>query len=127
MKTITRVLYSFLMTGAGIMHFLKRENFKRIMPPVIPFRSFFVLFTGVCEILAGIALLFNIFRKSASVLLEVFLVLIFPVNMYMAIKKMPLRPGDKAHPVALWLRLPLQLPLISGARSWRKEKNQSPQ
>jgi len=121
MKMITRLLYSFILMTAGILHFTRKKNFVFIMPKIIPFRPFFVLFTGICEILAGIALFFNLFKKLAGTLLTIFMLLIYPVNIYMAIKKMPLGPNQKAYPAALWLRLPLQIPLIIGAYRWSLE------
>lgn len=125
MKKITRLLYSFILMTAGILHFTRKKNFVFIMPKIIPFRPFFVLFTGICEILAGIALFFNLFKKLAGTLLTIFMILIYPVNIYMAIKKKPLGPNQKANPAALWLRLPLQIPLIIGAYRWSLEGKKS--
>ncbi len=121
MKNLTRILYSIVLLIAGILHFTRKRNFIYIMPKVIPFRPFFVLFTGICELMAGIALFFNLFKRLTGMLLTIFMILIYPVNIYMTFKKKPLGPKQKAHPVALWLRLPLQIPFIVGAYRWSKE------
>ena len=125
MRDITRILYGVLMVTAGILHFVKKSIFILIMPRKMPFKSFLVLFTGICEILAGIALLLNASRRLAGILLTIFMVMVYPVNIYMAFKKKTLGKKNSVHPIILWLRLPLQYPLIAGAYRWSKTETKN--
>ncbi len=80
------------------------------MPDWIPAHYSLVLFTGVCEILGGIGLLFGRTRYFAARSLAVFLLAVFPVNIHMAVNSQ-LFPAIS--PILLWVRLPLQFGLIA--------------
>ena len=69
-----------------------------------------VLVTGIFEILFGLALLIK--RPSQCLKNTINLLLaVFPANIYMAVKKLPL--GDKQLPTwQLYLRLPMQFVLM---------------
>ncbi len=68
-----------------------------------------VLVTGIFEILFGLALLIK--RPSQCLNNDSFLLAVFPANIYMAVKKLPL--GDKQLPTwQLYLRLPMQFVLM---------------
>ncbi|MHD0449146.1 DoxX family protein [Staphylococcus cohnii] len=115
MKSILRFLYSFLLIFAGIAHFTKKEGFIRTVPEILPAQSFIVKFTGVLEVLFGILLWIKKGQSVTSKLLALFMVSVFPANINMAIKEIPFQPGGKPNKLILWLRLPLQIPLIIGA------------
>lgn len=115
MKVFFRTLYSIILLGAGILHFLQEKSFRRIIPKFIPFRKTIVLLTGVFEIIFAITLWLKKGQEITSKLLAFFMVAIFPANIYMAIKRIPIRGREKANPWLVWLRLPLQIPLIIGA------------
>lgn len=115
MKRFFRVLYSILLFGAGILHFLREKNFRKIVPKVLPFRKFIVLITGVFEIIFAILLWVKKGQNITSKLLALFMVAVLPANLYMAVKKIPFQAGKEPNPWILWLRIPLQIPLIIGA------------
>ncbi|PTE89906.1 hypothetical protein BUY36_15220, partial [Staphylococcus cohnii] len=54
-------------------------------------------------------------QAVTSKLLATFMIAVFPANVNMAIKEIPFQPGASPNKIILWLRLPLQIPLIIGA------------
>ncbi|MUV37766.1 hypothetical protein JNUCC1_01572 [Lentibacillus sp. JNUCC-1] len=115
MKLFFRGLYSAILFGAGVLHFVREPVFRRIVPKALPFRRGIVLITGVFELMFSVLLWVKKGQQITSKLLALFMVAVFPANVYMAVKKIAVRPGDNANPWLLWLRLPLQIPLIAGA------------
>jgi uncharacterized membrane protein len=110
------IVLAGIFVGMGVMHFLPGS--RRVMAKMIPPRLRFagplrpevlVAFTGVCEIAGGIGLLIPWTRVAAAVLLAVFLVAVFPANVYAA--RHPERFGRAAFPLVP--RLIAQLVLIA--------------
>jgi uncharacterized membrane protein len=103
---------------AGINHFIHPAMYIAIMPPYIPWPSGCVYLTGVAEVMGGVGVLipkgfvFPRTRKTAAWGLVALLICIWPVHFNMC-----LHPGDyPSVPLwAIWLRLPLQIPLIGWA------------
>ncbi|WP_121616429.1 DoxX family protein [Virgibacillus halodenitrificans] len=108
MKKIALYLFAALFILAGIGHFLLDSFFIAAMPEWVPFRTAIVYVSGVVEILLAITLLNTSTRKPAGVFIAIFLVLVFPVNIYMAFTPEKFSVSE----YALWLRLPLQFVLI---------------
>jgi uncharacterized membrane protein len=97
--------------GAGVLHFVKTNNYLKIMPPYIPWHRPLVLLSGFFEMLGGAALLVPAIRRAAAWGLVALLIAVFPANLYMAAH--PVEAGAAGVPAALlWLRLPLQLLLV---------------
>jgi len=108
---IQRIGLALLFVTAGLFHFLIPQTYVAIMPSYLPAPLPLVYISGLCEILGGLGLLFNPpVRRWAAWGLVALLIAIFPANLNMAINhaNFPAIPAW-----ALWLRLPLQLPLIS--------------
>lgn len=104
-----RILFAALFIVAGTLHFIATPVYLMIMPPILPAPRLLVQISGACEILGGIGLLNPATRPLAAWGLIALLVAVMPANIWMAM--------DHAHwpriPAwALWLRLPLQAPLI---------------
>lgn len=115
LKTVLRLLYGAGFLFAGIAHFKRSKGFEAIVPAVLPFKKAIVAISGVIEIVYGVLLLLNRGTTFVTKTLPGFLTAVFPANVYMAVKNIPL--GDKKLPVwALWGRLPLQWLLIKGAK-----------
>lgn len=114
MKLIKLLLKTLLGLGfytAGVLHFLREPNFTKIVPGYIPFKKEIVYISGVIEIIMGAYLIIKKPSESAKKLINTFLLGVFPANIYMARKGIPL--GDKRLPKsALYGRLPLQFALI---------------
>ena len=126
MKQFFRILYSAILFGAGILHFIREPGFRRTIPKIIPFRRFFVLISVVFEIVFSVLLWVRKGQQITGEILALFMVAIFQANVYMAVKKIPFPPRKQANPWVLWLRLPLQIPLIFGAlKLGRKDNNKT--
>jgi uncharacterized membrane protein len=100
---------SFLYLGAGIYHFFNPRLYLRIMPPYIPFHSPIVYVSGILEIIFAALLIPETTRSFGAWSIIVFLILVFPANVQMALD------FKKRNHRFLWIayaRLPLQFILI---------------
>lgn len=55
------------------------------MPPMIPFPTAVVIFTGLAEIAGGIGILLPPFRKAAAIGLALYAIGVYPANVYQAL------------------------------------------
>ncbi len=102
------MLGTFLV-GMGALHFLVPRAFDRLVPTALGPASLWVLLSGAAEIVSGAALLRPSTQRAGAWGAAATLVAVFPGNVKMAV--------DAGAPVdavgtAVWLRLPLQLPLV---------------
>lgn len=103
---------------AGINHFTNTRFYLAMMPPYIPWPRAMVCVSGLAEILGGIGVLipdgfvFPRTRAAAAWGIVALLIAVSPVHINMC-----LHPEQfPAIPLwIIWLRLPLQLPLIGWA------------
>jgi len=104
-----RILFSILFIAAGSLHFLIPQVYVRIMPPYLPAHLQLVYLSGLFEILGGLGLFLPATRPAAAWGLIALLIAVMPANIQMVID----HARFPAIPLwALWLRLPLQIPLI---------------
>ena len=101
------MLLSLGMAAMGIAHLIVPSPFVRVMPAYLPYPEALVFVSGVAEIAGGVGLLVPRLRKAAGWGLVLLLAAVFPANVDMA-----LHPQFGIPPWLLWLRLPLQIPLI---------------
>ena len=94
---------------AGFAHFLRPEMYVRVMPSYIPWALAMVYISGVAEVLGGIGVLVPRTRIFAAWGLVLMLISFLPVHVNMCLH--PSRFPEVPLWV-IWLRLPLQLPLI---------------
>ncbi|MDZ7805889.1 MAG: DoxX family membrane protein [Gracilimonas sp.] len=106
-----RYLIGSLFTLAGILHFLKPEFFKKIMPDYLPWHKPFVLISGFFEIAGGIGLMIDSLQTYAAWGLILLLLAVLPANIEMFLKYYRKR-GFTSFVWALLFRLPLQFVLI---------------
>jgi uncharacterized membrane protein len=100
--------------AAGFGHFFFTGSYMRIMPDYLPAHRELVLLSGAAEIAGGLGVLLPATRRTAAWGLVLLLIAVMPANIWMV--QHPERfPGVPLW--AMWLRLPLQLPLIWWA--WR--------
>jgi uncharacterized membrane protein len=110
-----RIILALLFMGAGAMHFIAPQAYVGIMPPYLPAHLALVYVSGFFEMLGGAGLLgpadFRGFpaQSVAAWGLVALLIAVLPANVQMVIDharfgSIPLW--------ALWLRLPLQIPMI---------------
>lgn len=114
MRVFLRTLYSIILFGAGVLHFVREPVFRNIIPNIFPVKKAIVLISGFFEIIFSILLWVKKGQRFTSKILAFFMIAVFPANIYMAVKRIGIKPGKKANPWLVWLRLPLQIPLIIG-------------
>lgn len=102
-----RIALSTLFAFTGVSHFLLTEPMAQMVPPPFPPVAT-VYATGVLEILGAIGLLLPGSRRLAAWCLFVFLVAVFPANVYAAMNATDLG-GHVGGPAYLWQRAPLQI------------------
>ena len=111
-STFSRTLAGLVFVVAGSLHFLAPGAYERIMPPYLPLHRELVYLSGACEVLGGLGLLPRRTRSAAGVFLILLLLAVLPANVQML-----LDARDAGKPSwwvgLLWLRLPLQMVLIS--------------
>jgi uncharacterized membrane protein len=117
---IGRVVMGLLYIGAGTLHFLVTRSYERIMPAYLPAHHELVLLSGIAEIAGGVGVLVPGRRRAAAWGLVLLLIAVMPANIEMA-RHPELFPNIP--PWALWLRLPLQLPLIWWAYRYTQLEN----
>jgi len=99
----------FAFTALG--HFVKRDEMAAMLPASMPARPTLVILSGVLEALLAILILLPRYSRMAGLAIGVFLVLVTPINVHAAIKRVDFG-GHAAGPRYLALRLPLQLALL---------------
>ncbi len=107
-----------LFIAAGALHFIRPQMYARIMPPALDHAAELVAISGLAEIAGGVGLLVPQTRRSAAYGLIVLLIAVWPANIFMATEAEQFSAVAPAW--ALWLRVPLQLPLIWWV--WRVRK-----
>jgi len=105
-----RITLALLFLAAGALHFVIPRTYTAIMPSYLPAHLALVYISGFFEMLGGAGLLFNPpIRTIAAWGLVALLIAVLPANLNMALH----HASFPAIPLwTLWLRLPLQLPLI---------------
>lgn len=117
---LAHTLLAGLFVLAGINHFRDPAFYLAMMPPYVPMHELMVQISGVAEIGLGILLLNKRTTQIAAWGLIALLVAVLPANLYMAMNP-ELFPD--VSPTALWLRVPMQLPLMWWAWLYTKERS----
>jgi uncharacterized membrane protein len=107
-----RIALAAVMAFAASGHFVQTEPMSQMLPPWVPMRVPIIRATGVLELAIAAALLVPRLARPTGIFLIVYLILIFPSNVYAAIERVPMG-GHAMGPKYLWARAPLQLILIA--------------
>jgi uncharacterized membrane protein len=108
---------SVVYVAAGAGHFFVTRAYVRIMPDYLPAHRELVLLSGAAEIAGGVGLLIPPTRRTAAWGIILLLIAVLPANLWMV------QHPDRYPNIplwALWLRLPLQLPLLWWAWQYTK-------
>lgn len=100
----------------GFSHFKFQKGMVMMIPDYIPAKLFWVYFTGVLEIAAGIGLMIPPLREFTAVSLICFYVLVFIANIHSSKKNINIFKADHTGPGMKYLyirRIPMQLILIA--------------
>ncbi|MDY7544359.1 MULTISPECIES: hypothetical protein [unclassified Cryobacterium] len=119
LQFVLRCLLAVFFFGAGVTHFIPvvQRTMAAMIPPGLRFTGLFgargpvvlVVFTGVCEMLGGLGLLWPPTVGVTGLMLVVFLIAVFPANAFAA--RDPQRFGRAAIP--LRIRVIEQVALIA--------------
>ena len=113
LKRNIRVVVAIAMIAIGVLHFANPDPFVKIVPAYLPSPRGLVLLSGFFEVAGGVGLLIERTRRLAAWGLVALYVSVFPANLYQAMNHIAFDPSHPIPPVVLWLRLPLQIPLIA--------------
>lgn len=112
LKAVGRVIFALLFVGACVFHFIEAQGFANMLPDFVPYRLFIIYATAILEFALAVLLLIPSTSRRTGVWTAIYLVLIFPANIYAAIFHIPAPGSDYTSPVALWVRLIFQPLLI---------------
>jgi uncharacterized membrane protein len=119
-KEIFRGILAVSMATVGVLHFIKPEQFAKIVPSLLPYPTALVYISGFFEILGGIGILIPFISVAAAWGLIVLFIAVFPANINQAINSIPIE-GIPYNPLFYWIRLPFQAVLIAWA-GWYTQK-----
>ncbi|KUY17579.1 hypothetical protein BAZ12_01530 [Elizabethkingia miricola] len=100
----------------GFSHFKFQKGMALMIPDFIPYKMFWVYFTGVLEIAAGIGLMIPQLREITAILLIVFYTVVFIANINSSKKRINIFKADYTGPGMKYLykeRIPMQIILIA--------------
>ncbi|QQV01290.1 MULTISPECIES: hypothetical protein [Chryseobacterium] len=99
----------------GFSHFKFQRGMAMMIPDFISAKMFWVYFTGILEIAAGIGLMIPSLRAMTAIFLIVFLILVFVANINSSQKNINIFKADFSGPGMNYLyreRIPMQIILI---------------
>lgn len=124
-KEILRGVLAVCIIVVGITHFIRPEQYARIVPPQLPYPFELVYISGFFEILGGIGLLIPYVSVAAAWGLIALFIAVFPANINQAINNIPI-DGIPHHQALYWARLPFQAVLIAWAWWYTRKPEQQP-
>ena len=68
-----RILFTLIFFLSGVTHFTDMENYISLMHEAIPFRTFWILISGVVELVGATMILFNRSARAGGWLIVLFL------------------------------------------------------
>ncbi|MBA2299289.1 MAG: DoxX family protein [Chloroflexi bacterium] len=107
-----------LFAGSGVLHLIRPEMFRPLVPATLPAPDAIVAISGLAELICAAGLVTH--RSWAGLSSAALLVAVFPGNVQFALDQTAAPGGDPRVIAAAWLRLPLQVPLIWAALQARR-------
>jgi uncharacterized membrane protein len=110
--------------GSGVLHMVAPHFYRRIVPAPLKRREAEVVaLSGVAEIACALLLLHPHTRRAGALATAILLVAVFPANVQMALDGgYPDAPFPANSRLGAWLRLPVQVPLVLWALSFREDR-----
>ena len=108
---IGRAALAVMLIVTGISHFTSTDLMIEIMPDFMPAKREIIYFTGICELLAVVGLLWDKTAKLTAVMLIIFFLAVLPANIAGSIKQVQLG-GMESGAIYLLFRIPLQVLFI---------------
>ena len=125
LKEIWRVILSVALIVVGITHFVKPEEYAKIVPPQFGDKFAMVYISGFFEILGAVGLLIPFVSVAAAWGLIALFIAVFPANIYQAIHSIPIE-NIPHHPLLYWFRLPFQAVFIAWAWWYTRKPEEQP-
>jgi len=100
----------------GFSHFKFQKGMAMMIPDFIPGKMFWVYFTGILEIAAGVGLMIPSIREITAILLIIFYVMVFIANINSSKKNINIFKADFTGPGMKYLykeRIPMQIILLA--------------
>lgn len=104
-----RLFLIAILSTSGVLHFLRPGPFIAIVPRSLPRRAELVAISGAAELACAGMLAHRATRAWGGPITAALFAAVFPANVSMALRSGARPPWYRA---ALWLRLPLQVPLV---------------
>jgi uncharacterized membrane protein len=104
-----RLFLIALLTTSGVLHFLRPAPFVSIVPRRLPHKAGLVAISGAGELVCAALLAHPAGRRLGGIASALLFAAVFPAHVPMALRSGSRPPWFR---VALWLRLPLQIPLV---------------
>jgi uncharacterized membrane protein len=123
-KEILRGILAVCIIIVGITHFLRPEQYARIVPPPFPPLTS-VYLSGLFEILGGIGLMIPFVSVAAAWGLIALFIAVFPANIYMTLHNIKIE-GIPQNQLLYWARLPFQAVLIAWAYWYTRQPEKQP-
>ena len=89
-RHVIALLMGISLVYVGIAHFLDPNWFEPIVPSIIGFPTFWVLLSGLCEVILGCLLILPKSRRLAAIGLVFLLIVLYSANMNMWINNIEL-------------------------------------
>ncbi|NWF59630.1 MAG: DoxX family protein [Fischerella sp.] len=112
-KEILRGVLAVSIIIVGITHFLRPDQYARIVPPPFPPLAS-VYISGLFEILGSIGLMIPFVSVAAAWGLIALFIAVFPANIYMTLHNIKIE-GIPHNQLLYWVRLPFQAVFIAWA------------
>jgi uncharacterized membrane protein len=123
-KEILRGVLAVSIIIVGSTHFLRPEQYARIVPPPFPPLAS-VYISGFFEILGGIGLLIPFVSVAAAWGLIALFIAVFPANIYMTLHNIQI-DGIPHNQALYWARLPFQAVFIAWAYWYARHPERQP-
>src|SRR5262245_61375979 len=119
------VMGLFYVVG-GVLHLVRPDLYRPMMPPYLPAHDFLIRLSGVGELVLGLLVIDPVVRVWAAWGLIALLIAVFPANVHIALHNVPVLGATEGAGVMNWVRLPFQLVLIAWAW-WYTQPDAEPQ
>lgn len=106
-----RITLSLVFLNTGLAHFTNTDGMLQLLPEFLPPRTELVYASGALEILGAVTLLVPRLQRLTSIGLILFLIAVFPGNVYGALQHASIG-GHELGPIYLLVRAPFQAFLI---------------
>ncbi|MDJ0737362.1 MAG: hypothetical protein QNJ47_25410 [Nostocaceae cyanobacterium] len=106
-----RIAFAAMLFFAGVSHFFLDDGMVKMLPEFVPLRYLIIYVTGVMELVFAVGLLIKNYSRLTGILVILFLICVFPSNVYAALNSVEFG-GNVNGPIYLLFRVPLQIFLI---------------